>query len=403
MFFAKIALANLGAGLMAFSMLSHIHAPLSADAAAYQADTLTHRVLNLNKVIEPLRKQMQLPALGVAITSGERLLATGVTGVRIWGKKDPAQPNDAFHLGSDTKAMTATLAGLLIQQGKLHWNTTLAQALPMYAKVMQPAYRKLTIEQLMQQRTGFSADTALPSVNMLQLHQLPGSPTQQRAAYVKAVLQEKPVNAPGTTFLYSNRNYAVLGFIEETVAGISWEQLMQTDLFEPLGMTTAGYGPMASTRKQGLWEHIVSHGHHVAIPPGPLADNPVCIAPAALVHCSITDWAKFAALHLRGEEGKNGLLNAHILQRLHTPLPGSSYADGWLTLPGAAHEKPVLTHDGSNTLNYCSIWLYPQHDIAIMVAFNQGIDDKGLADATAMAQKLVVTLMQYWRTHQNNR
>jgi len=52
--------------------------------------------------------------------------------------------------------------------------------------------------------------------------------------------------APGTTFKYSNVGYSIAAAVEEKVTGKSWEDLMTNMLFKPLGMTTAGFGPMAS-------------------------------------------------------------------------------------------------------------------------------------------------------------
>ena len=116
------------------------------------------------------------------------------------------------------------------------------------------------------------------------MHNLPGTPREQRAAYVAMVLSEPPVNEPGSKFLYSNRNYAVAGAIAEKTANDSWESLMQKRIFKPLGMQTCGFGAMGTpgitdpkeiTTIDQPWQHMVlTLGVHKPIEPGPLADNP---------------------------------------------------------------------------------------------------------------------------------
>jgi CubicO group peptidase (beta-lactamase class C family) len=65
-----------------------------------------------------------------AVLRGERIIAQGVAGVRKRGTAERITIDDRFHLGSCTKAMTATLVAMLVEQGKLNWTTTLANFLP---------------------------------------------------------------------------------------------------------------------------------------------------------------------------------------------------------------------------------------------------------------------------------
>ena len=61
-------------------------------------------------------------------------------------------------------------------------------------------------------------------------------------------------------------------------------------------------------------------------------DNAPAMGPAGTVHCSVPDWAKFAALHLGGEPGKAKLLKPATFRALHTPPPGWDYAGGWIVV-----------------------------------------------------------------------
>jgi len=327
---------------------------------------------NLNSLLDPIRKKYDLPALAGAIVTSKGLVAVGAVGVRKYGTDTPVTINDQWHLGSDTKAMTATLLATLVEQGKLSWNTTLEQVFPALSPKMYPAYRKLTVEQLLSQRTGFT-DESWPKGNTFDdMYRLPGSPREQRAAYVAVVLTELPVNEPGTKFLYSNRNYAVAGAIAEKIANDSWESLLQKRIFDPLGMPSCGFGAMGTAGKVDQpWQHTLLLAGHRAIEPGPQSDNPPVIGPAGTVHCSLVDWGKFVSAHLRGEQGEPGILKPETFKRLHTPSFGGDYAFGWIVTDRPWAGGRALTHAGSNTMNFAIVWMAPAKDFAVFVATNQ--------------------------------
>jgi CubicO group peptidase (beta-lactamase class C family) len=95
------------------------------------------------------------------------------------------------------------------------------------------------------------------------------------------------------------------------------------------------------------------------------------MGPAVTVHCSVPDWGKFAALHLRGAEGKGRLLKRQTFRTLHTPPPGCEYAGGWYVVERSWAGGWTLSHSGSNTYWYATIWIVPVLDFATLVATNQ--------------------------------
>lgn len=335
---------------------------------------------DLNAQLEPIRQKYDLPALAGAIVTSEGTVALGAVGVRKYGSPDPVTVDDQFHLGSCTKSMTATLIAMLVEEGRLSWHTTLAQAFPDLSGTMQPAYRTVTLEQLLAQRSGFSEESWPHGKTFLDMHHLPGTPRQQRQTYVAMVLQEPPVFPPGSRFLYSNRNYAVAGAMAERVANDSWEHLMVRRLFRPLGMKTAGFGAMGTPGKiDQPWQHRLDGAKHQPIEPGPLSDNPPVIGPAGTVHCSIGDWARYIRAHLAGEQGKSGILKPETFRKLHTPPFGGDYAAGWVVTERDWGGGRVLTHAGSNNQNFAVVWMAPLRDFAVLAATNQGGDEAAKA------------------------
>jgi len=326
----------------------------------------------LRDVLEPIRAKHKLPALAAAVVLKGRVVALDAVGVRKAGSHVAVTRGDQFHIGSCTKAMTATLVALLVQQGKLKWDTTLAEALPDLADAMHPDFRAVTIRQLLRHRGGVRPN--LPG-GKTWADVLEGkTPRQQRAHFARAHLAQPPAYKPGTSFLYSNAGYGIAGAAIESVTGTPYETLMRTMLFQPLGMASAGFGAMGTPGKLDQpWQHRVdAKGQLHAIAPGPKSDNPDPLAPGGKVHCSMADWAKFAMEHLPTSPRSPRLLKPATLATLHAPPEGGNYAMGWIVTERAWGGGRVLTHAGSNTMNYAVAWLAPLRDFAVLVATNQG-------------------------------
>lgn len=320
---------------------------------------------------------------------GDRIIAQGCAGVRKAGASQPITIDDQFHLGSDSKAMTATLIAILIEEGRLAWSTTIADVFGDTIKDMDPAWKPVTIEQLLTHRAGAPGDLSVGGLWSRLLERI-GTPAQQRLQLVEGVLSRPPEFPPGSKYLYSNAGYAIAGAMVEKITGQPWEELIQVRLFQPLNITTAGFGAPGEFGK--IDQPLGHKPSGEPVEPGPRSDNPPAIAPAGAVHMSVLDWAKFIVLHLRGDPANPNrqarLLSAESFTKLHTPAPGleKKYACGWgvVQRPWAKGEKAgsiglALTHAGSNTMWFCATWLAPEKDFAVLIACNQGGDNAAKA------------------------
>ena len=319
-----------------------------------------------NEVLESIRQKHQVPALAGAIVTGKGLVTMAVIGVRKAGTEIPATVEDKWHLGSDTKAMTATLIGVLVEQGKLKWETTIEQVFPEIAADLQPDLRGVTLLHLLSHRAGLPANILWMAVSK------PGAPvSQQRLECVKMLAKIKLLSAPGATFLYSNLGYVIAGAVAEKTMSSSWEDLITKLVFDPLGMKSAGFGGVGTPGEiDQPWGHGAD-GKPVS-GNGPAVDNPPVLGPAGTVHCTLEDWAKFVSDHLRGERGEKALLKPETYRKLDTPPFGGEYALGWLVVEREWGGGTVLTHAGSNTMNYAVAWLAPKLGFAVLVTTNQG-------------------------------
>ena len=85
---------------------------------------------SLNELLTPYLARYHLPALAAAVVQDGKVIASGAVGTRRAGTDIPVTIKDRFHLGSDTKAMTALLAAMLVEEGKLRWDSTVAEVFP---------------------------------------------------------------------------------------------------------------------------------------------------------------------------------------------------------------------------------------------------------------------------------
>jgi CubicO group peptidase (beta-lactamase class C family) len=339
---------------------------LLAPSAQAAAPDLFIDAKQLRAELEAVHKKNDLPAMGVAIVRSSGVALVDVVGVRKRGGEAKATADDQFHIGSDTKTMTAMLVALLVQDKKLTYDMTLEKALPDLAKKMHKDFRAVTLEQLLTHRAGLVCD--LPGGWWKIPRNVPTSTMRTSAA--KAGLEEEPDIAPGVKFAYSNLGYVIGGAICERAGKDNWESLMKKRIFGPLGMKSAGFGPMGT---RGKVDQPLQHGDDgKPVEPGPNADNPPVMGPAGRVHCTLGDWGKFMADQLKGARGEKGLLPGEAYKKLHQPLAkGLDYTPGgWLyyKLPTGV----ILSHDGSNTQNYAAAILIPSKDIAILIVTNQG-------------------------------
>lgn len=319
----------------------------------------------LKDLLETIRVKHGLPALAAGIVTTAGLERAAVTGMRKIGDQTPATVDDLWHLGSDTKAMTASLVAMLVEEGKLRWDDPLSSFFPKLKSRTGSDLGKATITQLLHHTSGLPANLAWSTIQAKG-----GSLMQQRQAVLEEALKKPLATAPGANYLYSNTGYVLAGLVIEKLTGKAWEEVMQDRLFTPLGMTSPGFGGTGTPGKVDQpWPHT-DDGAPVSAN-GPAVDNPLVIGPAGTVHATMADWARFIADHLKGAVGQKALLKPESYQRLHQPGL-KDYAMGWIAVNRPWAGGMALTHAGSNTMNYCVTWLAPNKGFAVLVCINRG-------------------------------
>jgi CubicO group peptidase (beta-lactamase class C family) len=245
--------------------------------------------------LESVRQKYGVPAIAAAAMREGQLVEISATGSRQFGESPVVTTDDLWHIGSCTKSMTATLAGVMHDEGKVRWEMKIGEVLPELKARLRDGWETVTIEQLLTNRSG--APTQPPAKAWQGAWSATGNPVQQRLSFARAWLEGKPEAAPGTKFIYSNQGFALAGAMLERLARKPYEELLREKVFTPLGMKSAGFGPPGTAKKIDQPRgHAGAPGAFVPKPPGKDADNPEAITPAGRVHCSIADFARFAEL-----------------------------------------------------------------------------------------------------------
>jgi len=317
------------------------------------------------EIAEALAAHPAVPGAFVGWTTAEAQ-AMAVAGLRRADGTAPVDDDDLWHIGSLTKSMTATLAARMVEAGLIGWDTTAGEAFGDRYPDMRDAWQDVTLEAFLRHASGMGANLG-PLATLLQ-GQGP------REDYVSRVLSEAPETERGG-YLYSNAGYVVAGAMLEAAGGASWEDLVAREVFDPLGLSSAGFGPPAGDQPMGHRAALI--GGLRPVPPGPRADNIPALGPAGRVHLSGGDMLRYLRVHLVREAD---YLSADSWERLHRAEGPGDYAMGWVDMDG------VLRHSGSNTMWFAQMRLHEAEGVAVFVAVNAALLDRVRAPVEAAAE-----------------
>lgn len=325
----------------------------------------------------------QIPGMAVLVIRHGVITKESFRGVRGGPGSRPVSRDDLWHIGSDTKAMTATLVARLVERGLLSWNTPLARMLPQLASSMQPGYRGITLVDMFAHRAGFRDLIDSDLYNSFYTDRRPLQ--AQRLSYLRMALAQPPAYRPRTRNLYSNRGALLAAFIAGQKTGASWEALIRREVFTTLGMGSAGFGPTVAGQNLGH-----EKGKSVS---GVKADDPAVLAPSGGVHLTMGDWARFAIDQMKGEHGQGKLLKPKTYRFLHTGQGNTIYGIGWgvrTELDGL--KGRFLTHAGSNGFWFARIVLMPDTESGVLIAANAGPDDGAYKASDAIERAILPKL-----------
>ncbi len=160
--------------------------------------------------------------------------------------EDPMTTANVFKIGSMTKQFTAISIMMLMEQGKLNLSDEITKYIPDYPSHGQ----KITIHNLLNHTSGIKNYTSIKAIRNEIRNDL--SPTELIDFFKHIPLDFNP----GNEFKYNNSGYTILGHIIELTSGQSYGDFVETNIFQPLGMTSSLYGSHSKIIKNR------ASGHH---------------------------------------------------------------------------------------------------------------------------------------------
>lgn len=267
----------------------------------------------------------------------------------------------------------------MVDRGLLDWTSTVPEVLGK-GFPMRDEYRTVTLEQLLSHTAGLPAN--IPRDEWLTFFPYDSSAGADRTRMISKALTLTPEFTPGTSYLYSNLGYVLAGKMVEEVTGEDWESLMRKEIFEPLDMNGAGFGPPGRIPGNGItapWEHAPAP----VDPDFEYADNPAALGPAGTVHTSLEDLEKYVSIYFSGGKSLSGrrVISEESLDEIMKPRL-QNYSLGWLVYTDNRGHR-FLAHDGSNNMFYSSMLVFPETRDAVIVLGNRG-DGQAAAGVTEL-------------------
>ena len=332
---------------------------------------------SLAKLVTEQREAKNLVGLAAMVTVDGRVEAVAAHGERKVGSDVSLELGDRWHLGGITKSITATAIARLVESDQMHWSDTVGEAF--LDGLVHDHWNPVTLGQLLTDTAGAPAN--FPMAVWHERPALGEERTMARREAVIDVIAAEPAYPPGEKNVYSNVGYTIAAAMAEKVTGDAWEGLVTREVFEPLKLTGAGFGPPKSSdaaleQPRG---HLTRGKGKVAV--DDTADNTPIIGPAATIHMTLADLCTFAEDHLNGQLAAGELLSDETYTLLHTPaLLG--YASGWIVRePSYDIPHRVYWHNGANTMWYALVVFIPDKNMVIAVTSNDGDSQQGEAAA----------------------
>jgi CubicO group peptidase (beta-lactamase class C family) len=330
----------------------------------------------LTDFVETTSKQFKIPGVAVGVwADGKEISAChGVTSV---DNPLPIDQDTLFLVASVTKTFTATTLMHLVAEGKVELNAPVRRYVPEFQLKDQQAADKITVLHLLNHTSGLdwrvNADT--------------GEGDDALARTVAKMAEMELIALPGTRPSYSQAGYDLLGRIIEKVTGQTFEQAVNSLVFEPLGLSHSFF------ERDDIMIRRFVVGHNGD------KDGTLSIArpwrhsrgenPGGGIATSVADLLSFARFHLGDGRAASGtlVLPTPVLQQMKEPtakLQASNLGDaiglGWFLRD--VNGVRTVGHAGSANGQFAELLLVPERNFAVVslsnaspggIPFNQAV------------------------------
>jgi CubicO group peptidase (beta-lactamase class C family) len=336
-------------------------AALPAAGAGADAPTLQDRLDRLAEQLEESREKYHIPGMAIAVVKDDQVILCRGFGVADVGDNVPVTDETLFAAGSTTKAFTAALVGMLVDDGRMGWEDPVRKHLPLYALADPEANEQVVIRDLLCHRVGLATMTLLWYGNGVGRQDV--LETMSKAELLYPFRQN---------FNYSNISYLAGGMAAGAAAGSDWETLLAQRIFGPLGMTSSNCSYEAAQADSRMakgykWERDCGKLIHQPL------RNVNTVGPAGSINSCARDMAQWVRFQLgRGAYDGRQLLSPQQHEQTwtkHINIEGEiDYGLGWMLRRW--HDKRVIEHAGGIDGFTAEVALIPEENLGFVLLMN---------------------------------
>jgi CubicO group peptidase (beta-lactamase class C family) len=260
--------------------------------------------IDVDNFINNVVKQNQLPGLSIAIVFEDSVIYAKGFGIKKIGGSDPVDEHTLYQAASITKSFTATLIGMLVDEGEIKWNDPVKKHIQEFETSEPFVTQRLTIQDLLTLRSGLLGGDTLRGAS--------------RVALLPQIKNLQISNSFRLTQSSYNLSYTLLGLIAEKKEGKSWEEIVKNKIFMPLSMheTFTDIPAALSSSKNVSIPHYIENGKVIPTE----WDECGIYSPADGIFCNVIDLAKFAKFMLNnGKIDNTTLISSEVLNKMHSP------------------------------------------------------------------------------------
>ena len=310
------------------------------------------RLADIDEFVQSVLQETKVPGLALAVIKGDEVILARGFGKRSVAEGLDVTPHTLFAIGSSSKAFTAMGVAMLVDEGKLEWDTPVKHYIPSFKLYDQMATERLTPRDLLIHNSG------LPRYDVLWYNNAHLS----RKGVVERLQYLEPTHDFRTTWQYQNLMYTTAGYLIEVISGQTWEEFTRRRILEPLGMSSTNFSVHESQQSTDF--ALPYKEHKDQIERTNFYDLFQAIGPAGSINSHIMDMTRWVRCLLnRGKYGddEQRLLSEAQFNQLVTPqiispdLPTLftkygelfhwTYAPGWFISSYRGHT--MIQHGGN--------------------------------------------------------
>ena len=328
---------------------------------------------DLKGYIEESLKFWKVPGVAVAIVKdGKVVLAEGY-GYKDLKNKKKMTADTLLPIGSSTKPFTAMAAAILVDEGKLNWDTPVNEYIPGFKMYNPVASSYVSTRDMLCHRTG------LPRHDLMWAGGTGLSFTREdlirRVRYLEnnAQFREKAQ--------YQNHMFATVGHTIEKITGKSWEDYVKAKILKPLGMKNTNFHVADSQKAPDYALPYRKNYKADKIEPATFMELGAP-GPAGSINSSVNEMTNWIKLLLgKGAIGKTRVVSEERMAEMFSPqmhiqllpfeIPEThflSYGLGWCMDIYRGHK---CVHHGGNVTGFtASVTLLPEHNLGMCILAN---------------------------------